>query len=102
MSNFTFLSATLPGAYADCARAESYVTSDPRAACVYARRAVELLVNHLYAPSAKRWTLRCPTRHQEPTPFACTRIGVAAVRRCARPGLLGRPADPKISHAQPP
>ncbi len=70
MSNFTFLSTTLPGAYADCARAESYVTSDPRAACVYARRAVELLVNHLYAPSAKRWTLRCPTRHQEPTPFA--------------------------------
>jgi len=35
MSNFTFLRTTLPDAYSDCARAESYVTSDPRAACVY-------------------------------------------------------------------
>ena len=49
MSNFTFLRTTLPGAYTDCARAESYATSDPRAACVYARRAAEVLVQHLFA-----------------------------------------------------
>lgn len=48
MSNFVFVSRTLPGLYADCAKAESYVISDPRSACFYARRVVELIVGHLY------------------------------------------------------
>ncbi|MGH3500257.1 MAG: DEAD/DEAH box helicase family protein, partial [Nocardioidaceae bacterium] len=34
--------------HADCAGAESYLSSDPRSACIYARRAVEQLVRHLY------------------------------------------------------
>ncbi|OZD86020.1 restriction endonuclease subunit R [Rhodococcus sp. 05-339-2] len=48
MGNFDFLKATLPGAFENCARAESYLESDPRSACFYSRRAVEGLVNHLY------------------------------------------------------
>ena len=49
MSNFAFLEAIgWPEMQADCARAESYTTSDPRSACIYSRRTVELLVNYLY------------------------------------------------------
>ncbi len=48
MSNFAFVRQTLPSVYADCARAESYLSSDPRSACFYSRRAVEELVGHLY------------------------------------------------------
>lgn len=48
MSNFDFARATLPAVHADCARAESYLSSDPAAACFYSRRAIEQLVGHLY------------------------------------------------------
>ncbi len=34
--------------HADCVRAESYATSDPRSACFYSRRTAELLVDYLY------------------------------------------------------
>lgn len=49
MTNFAFLQAVgWPEAYADCARAESYALSDPRAACIYSRRAAEQVVDYLY------------------------------------------------------
>lgn len=48
MGNFSFLKADWPDIHQDCAKAESYMASDPRSACFYARRAVELLVRHLY------------------------------------------------------
>ncbi|RIK17084.1 MAG: restriction endonuclease subunit R [Acidobacteria bacterium] len=48
MSNFDFVREAFPALHADCARAESYLASDPRAACIYSRRATELLVRHLY------------------------------------------------------
>ncbi|WP_066903014.1 DEAD/DEAH box helicase family protein [Millisia brevis] len=48
MGNFAFVHRTLPSAYEDCARAESYLVSDPRTACFYSRRAVEVLVGYLY------------------------------------------------------
>ncbi|MGE0304250.1 MAG: DEAD/DEAH box helicase family protein [Acidimicrobiia bacterium] len=48
MSNFDFVRQTLPLLHDDCARAESYLVSDPRSACVYARRVVELLVGYIY------------------------------------------------------
>ena len=48
MSNFAFIKATWPAIHADCHRAESYLTTDPRTACFYARRAAEELVGHLY------------------------------------------------------
>ena len=49
MSNFDFLQAVgWPEMHADCARAECYLTNDPRSACFYSRRAVEELVGYLY------------------------------------------------------
>lgn len=48
MGNFDFAKTALPTAFADCARAESYLTNDPRSACFYSRRAVENLVKYLY------------------------------------------------------
>jgi len=48
MDNFDFAKPLLPTVYADCARAESYMASDPRSACFYSRRAVEHLVSYLY------------------------------------------------------
>ena len=48
MSNFEFVQQTIPSVHDDCGKAESYVTSDPRSACFYSRRAVEGLVTFLY------------------------------------------------------
>ena len=48
MSNFDFVKATLPTVHDDCRRAESYLAGDPRSACFYSRRAIEMLVAHLY------------------------------------------------------
>jgi type I restriction enzyme R subunit len=48
VSNFDFIKATWPTIYADCVRAESYLSSDPAAACFYSRRSIEQLVGHLY------------------------------------------------------
>lgn len=49
MSNFDFVKVTLPALFENCSRAESYMHSDPRAACVYSRMAVEQIVAHIYA-----------------------------------------------------
>ncbi|WP_030528558.1 DEAD/DEAH box helicase family protein [Phycicoccus jejuensis] len=48
MGNFDFVHQTLPSLHDDCARAESYLSSDPRSACFYSRRVVEELVGYLY------------------------------------------------------
>ncbi len=49
MSNFGFLQAVeWRETHSDCVRAEGYALSDPRAACIYSRRAVEALVEYLY------------------------------------------------------
>ncbi|MGL5866879.1 MAG: DEAD/DEAH box helicase family protein, partial [Dermatophilaceae bacterium] len=48
MANFDFVRQTLPSIHDDCARAESYLASDPRSACFYSRRVVENLVGYLY------------------------------------------------------
>jgi type I restriction enzyme R subunit len=48
VSNFDFAKVALPSVHADCARAESYLSSDPRSAVFYSRRAVEEIVWHLY------------------------------------------------------
>lgn len=47
-SNFDFAYQTLPSVHDDCVRAESYLSSDPRSACFYARRVVEEIVGYLY------------------------------------------------------
>ena len=48
MSNFAFVKTTLPSLSDNCARAEEYLTSDPRTACFYSRRAAEEVVGYLY------------------------------------------------------
>lgn len=49
MTNFAFVGAAdWPQLHDDCARAESYLGTDPRSACFYSRRAVEQLVDLLY------------------------------------------------------
>ncbi|MGB7239589.1 MAG: DUF4145 domain-containing protein, partial [Rhodococcus sp. (in: high G+C Gram-positive bacteria)] len=48
MGNFDFVRQTVPSLHDDCARAESYLASDPRSACFYSRRVVEELVDYLY------------------------------------------------------
>ena len=47
-SNFNFLKAEWPAVHEAAAKAESYVLSDARTACVYARRALELAVSWMY------------------------------------------------------
>ena len=42
--NFSFLQTEFPGPFAAAAQAESLACTDPRAACFYARRALELAV----------------------------------------------------------
>ena len=48
MGNFDFVRETLPSLHADCVRAESYLSTDPRATGIYSRRIVEELVDYLY------------------------------------------------------
>jgi type I restriction enzyme, R subunit len=48
MGNFDFVGAALPVVHDDCAKAESYLSTDPRSACFYSRRAIERLVKHLF------------------------------------------------------
>lgn len=49
MSNFAFLQSEWPGIHESAARAEASVYADPRAACFYARRTLELVVKWVYA-----------------------------------------------------
>ncbi len=48
MSNFAFLQAEWPSVYDSAVKAEAAVHLDPRAACFYARRALELAVTWAY------------------------------------------------------
>ena len=48
MSNFAFLRSEWPAIHEAAARAEAAVYSDPRTACFYARRTLELLVSWAY------------------------------------------------------
>ncbi|MDX6369347.1 MAG: type restriction enzyme subunit [Gaiellaceae bacterium] len=48
LSNFCFLKPAWPGLASEAAKAERNVLADPRAACFYARRVLELAVTWLY------------------------------------------------------
>jgi hypothetical protein len=49
MSQFAFLSADFAEVFAHASKAESLALSDPRSSCFYARLALEVSVNWLYA-----------------------------------------------------
>ncbi len=57
MSNFIFLKNEWPEVLEPAAKAESLAYSDPRAACFYTRRALEMAVAWLYKHDA---ALRLP------------------------------------------
>ena len=57
MSQFAFLQREWPAAFDSAARAEASVHGDPRTACFYARRTLELVVNWAYKHDA---ALRLP------------------------------------------
>src|SRR5437763_1051526 len=48
MSNFGFLQTEWPQLFAEAQRAEALALSDPRTACFYARRTLELTIQWLY------------------------------------------------------
>lgn len=48
MSHFAFLRVEWPGVHEAAAKAEAAALPDPRTACFYARRALELLVHWVY------------------------------------------------------
>ena len=52
MTNFGFLKSEWPQIFADAQKAEAQVLPDPRAACFYARRALESAVAWLYKNDA--------------------------------------------------
>lgn len=60
MSNFAFLRAEWPALYSEAVHAEQSALVDPRTACFYARRALELTIDWLYQADA---SLRMPYRH---------------------------------------
>jgi type I restriction enzyme, R subunit len=59
MSNFGFLGTEWPAVHESASKAETTVHSDPRTACFYARRALELAVSWAYRSDA---SLRLPYR----------------------------------------
>ena len=61
ISNFTFLQTEWPALYAEATRAERAALADPRTACFYARRTLELAVTWLYqAEGGQRGALSMP------------------------------------------
>src|SRR5215471_7692008 len=74
MGNFSFLQTEWPAIYEAANKVEEAAQSDPRAACFYARRALELAVTWLYKHDS---TLKLPYQDHlsalvyEPT-FRCT------------------------------
>lgn len=61
MSNFAFLQAEFPAAHEAARRTEAHAYGDPRVACFYARRALELVVAWLYRRDS---ALRLPYQEQ--------------------------------------
>jgi len=104
MSNFDFIKREWPAIYGDCVRAESYLSTDPAAACFYSRRAIEQLVGHLYDVMA----LTAPyqndlaARINDPGFKARVGMGIAqklnVIRRVGNTAAHeGRPIQPQIA-----
>lgn len=51
MSNFSFIKSEWPEVFEECSLAETYLTNDPRSACIYSRRVAEMLVQYIYEVS---------------------------------------------------
>ncbi len=93
MSQFSYLQPEFPEVFESAHRAEALVNSDPRAACFYARRSLELAVSWAYEHDAG---LQLPYREDlsalihEPT-FRNT-VGQAVFYKCRAIKDLGNSA----------
>ncbi|HET7071320.1 MAG TPA: DEAD/DEAH box helicase family protein, partial [Nocardioides sp.] len=90
--NFEFIKAEWPGIQADCAHAERYLTSDPRSACFYARRAVEQLVDHVYDVARLRQPYRDDLAARIAEPAFRNLVGVGIAQKLTLIRMLGNRA----------
>lgn len=104
MSNFDFIRKTMPAVHADCMRAESYLSSDPAAACFYSRRAIEQLTGHLYDVMGLRppYQNDLAARINDAAFKARTGVGIAQKRNLIRrignsAAHEGRPIQPQTA-----
>jgi type I restriction enzyme R subunit len=69
MSNFAFLQRDWVSIHHSAVKAESYINSDPRAACFYSRIALEQIVDWLFRmdPSYKSWEVGLGARVHDPS-----------------------------------
>ncbi|MFI7744177.1 DEAD/DEAH box helicase family protein [Kocuria rhizosphaericola] len=105
VSNYGFLSTQWPGVFSDARAAETYALRDPRSSLLYARRALESMVDWLYTADP---TLRVPLkddlnnrlteqRFQALVP-AMVRDKMHAIRRVGNKGIHGnQPVSTQIS-----
>ncbi|MCX2934940.1 DEAD/DEAH box helicase family protein [Mycobacterium sp. CVI_P3] len=99
MSNFAFLqSIGWPEMHADCARAESYATSDPRSACFYSRRTVEHLVDYLYDVLALPIPYKNDLAAKINDPEFKSKVGVGAATKL---NLIRKLGNTAVHDAQP-
>ena len=66
-SNFNFLATEWPEVVESAAKAESLAYSDPRAACFYTRRALELAIAWLYKHDATKNAMSAFLKGRTPT-----------------------------------
>ena len=81
-SNFHFLATEWPEVLEPAAKAESLAYSDPRAACFYTRRALEMAMAWLYKHDA---TLRLPYQDSLNALLGAQQVAIF------RPGFTGIP-----------
>jgi len=82
MSQFAFLAAEFPAVHEHAARSEAAACSDPRAACLYGRLALETIVQWLYRHDA---SLRDPY-----DPTLAARIHEPSFQKLVGPGLVAK------------
>lgn len=99
MSNFAFVRDTLPELHAECAHAESYLTTDPRSACFYGRRVVEQLVDYLFDVMGLPLPYRDDLAAKTNDPAFKTKAGPAVVGKL---NLVRRLGNDAVHKAAPP
>lgn len=92
MTNFEFVKHEWPAIYDDCARAEGYMASDPRATCVYSRRAAEQIVAHIYKVDALPVPYKDDLSARIGAPAFQQRTGVGIVQKLTLIRKLGNRA----------
>lgn len=98
MGNFDFMRAEWPELYKDCARAESHVMSDPRSACFYSRRAIEVLVGFLFEMENLREAYASDLAARSNDPAFVAVIGPAIQ---AKLNLIRKNGNTAVHHTRP-